>query len=93
MTPPTTTHLLHYGETAIPYTLTYARRKTVAIHVYPDQRVEVKAPEGSDFAAVEDFVRRRAAWIARKRAQFALLPAARPPRRYVSGEKIGRAHV
>lgn len=88
MTPPTTTHLLHYGETAIPYTLTYARRKTVAIHVYPDQRVEVKAPEGSDFAAVEDFVRRRAAWIARKRAQFALLPAARPPRRYVSGESF-----
>lgn len=86
MTP--TTHTLQYGETTIPYTLTYARRKTVAIHVFPDGRVEVRAPAGSDFAAVEGFLRRRAAWIVRKRAEFARLPAAPPPRRYVSGENF-----
>jgi predicted metal-dependent hydrolase len=92
---PSSTHVLHYGETDISYTLTHARRKTVAIHVYPDQSVLVKAPEGSDFAAVEGFVRRRAAWIVRKRAEFARLPAERPPKRYVSGESfvhLGRQH-
>jgi predicted metal-dependent hydrolase len=91
---PTTTHVLLYGETQIPYTLTYAPRKTVAIHVYPDGSVVVKAPLGSSFAAVEAFLHRRAGWIVRKRAEFVRLRAtqdARAPRRYVSGESF--AHL
>ncbi len=81
-------HSLRFGETTIAYTLLYAPRKTLAIHVYPDQRVTVKAPAGSDFAAVEDFLRRRAPWILRKQREFARYPAAPPPRRYVSGENF-----
>lgn len=85
---PANTYVLRFGETDIQYTLTYAARKTAAIHVYPDQSVAVKAPAGSSFAAVEGFVRRRAPWILRKQAEFARYPAERPPRRYVSGESF-----
>ena len=85
---PTNTHVLQFGETRIEYTLTYAARKTLAIHVYPDQSVAVKAPVGSGFVAVEGFVRRRAPWILRKQAEFARYPVAHPPRRYVSGESF-----
>ena len=45
-------HTLHFGDTAIEYTLIYAARKTLAIHVHPDRSVTVKAPAGSDFAAL-----------------------------------------
>ena len=48
---------LHFGDTVIEYTLTYAARKTLAIHVHPDRSVTVKAPAGSDFAAIEGFLR------------------------------------
>ncbi len=82
------THTLHFGDTAIEYTLTYAARKTLAIHVHPDRSVTVKAPAGSDFAAVEGFLRKRAPWILRKQAEFAALPPRQPPRRYVSGESF-----
>lgn len=82
------TYTLHFGDTAIEYTLTYAARKTLAIHVHPDRSVTVKAPAGSDFAAVEGFLRKRAPWILRKQAEFAALPPKQPPRRYVSGENF-----
>jgi len=82
------THTLHFGDTAIEYTLTYAARKTLAIHVHPDRSVTVKAPAGSDLAAVEGFLRKRAPWILRKQAEFAALPPKQPPRRYVSGESF-----
>ena len=36
-------HTLHFGDTAIEYTLTYAARKTLAIHVHPDRSVTVFA--------------------------------------------------
>ena len=81
-------HTLQFGDTAIEYTLTYATRKTLAIHVHPDRSVTVKAPAGSDFAAVEGFLRKRAPWILRKQAEFAALPPKQPPRRYVSGESF-----
>ena len=84
----TSVHTLHFGDTAIEYTLTYAARKTLAIHVHPDRSVTVKAPAGSDFAAVEGFLRKRAPWILRKQAEFAALPPKQPPRRYVSGESF-----
>jgi predicted metal-dependent hydrolase len=82
------THTLHFGDTAIEYTLTYAARKTLAIHVHPDRSVTVKAPAGSDLAAVEGFLRKRAPWVLRKQAEFAALPPKQPPRRYVSGESF-----
>ncbi len=81
-------HTLQFGDTAIEYTLTYATRKTLAIHVHPDRSVTVKAPAGSDFAAVEGFLRKRAPWILRKQAEFAALPPRQPSRRYVSGESF-----
>ncbi|MBK8798555.1 MAG: M48 family metallopeptidase [Anaerolineales bacterium] len=85
------THTLQFGDAAIEYTLNDAPRKTLAISVHPDCSVTVKAPAGSDFAAVEAFLRKRAAWILRKQAEFAVAPSQPPPRRYVSGENF--AHL
>lgn len=72
--------------TTIEYDLAYTSRKTLAIHVHPDLRVSVEAPEGSGFAQVEQKVRKRAAWIVKQLRDFEQYSFDLPPREYVSGE-------
>jgi predicted metal-dependent hydrolase len=80
-------HRLQYGTTAIDYELVYSRRKTLAIHVYPDGSVVVRAPLGTRLDRIADVVRKRAAWILRHQRQFRDYAAPKLlPRRYVSGE-------
>ena len=77
---------LQYGATRIEYSLLYAKRKTLAIHVKPDRTVQVKAPMGTALTDIEAVVRKRANWILRHQRQFASYPSPTPPRQYVSGE-------
>jgi predicted metal-dependent hydrolase len=75
-----------YGNTSIPYTLTYTDRDTLAIHVHPDTHVTVEAPLESDFARIEEKIRKRAAWILKQQRTFARFSFDLPPRQYVSSE-------
>jgi predicted metal-dependent hydrolase len=79
-------HLLTYESTAIPYTLRRTRRKTLGIRITPDAAVHVTAPVGATQAAVEEVLRRKAAWIVRKQAEVRAYRPPVPPRQYVSGE-------
>lgn len=80
---------LQYGTTTIEYELTYSKRKTLAIHVYPDGSVVVDAPLETDIEAVEAKVRKRAAWILRQQQQFQTYATTKVlPHRYVSGESF-----
>lgn len=80
---------VQYGTTTIEYELTYSKRKTLAIHVYPDGSVVVDAPIESDLVAVEVRVLKRAAWILRQQQQYKTYAVAKAlPRRYVSGESF-----
>jgi len=90
-----TVHNIQYGTTTIEYELSYARRKTLGITVHPDQRVTVRAPQGSPLAEVEAVVRKKGGWIIKKQQHFETYPPALPPRRYVSGEThlyLGRGY-
>jgi predicted metal-dependent hydrolase len=81
------TQVIQYGDTAIEYELVYTQRKTLAIHVYPDGSIIVKAPAGTEMVAVENIVKKRAAWILRQQRKFEMYLVAAPlPRQYVSGE-------
>jgi len=77
---------VQFGRTRIEYHLRYSPRKTLAIDVHPDLSVVVTAPAGSADEAVEQRVRKRAAWIVHQRRFFETYLPALPPRRYVSGE-------
>ncbi|HYF66195.1 MAG TPA: SprT family zinc-dependent metalloprotease, partial [Herpetosiphonaceae bacterium] len=74
------------GAAAITFELGYSRRKTLGISVHRDGRVAVKAPLGSDPAAVERIVRRRAGWIVKQQQVFAAQPPPRAPLQYRAGE-------
>jgi predicted metal-dependent hydrolase len=57
-------------------------RRRVAIHVLPDQTVEVRAPRNTSVAWIDDFVAENAAWIRQRQAD---LPG---PVRYATGTRI-----
>ncbi len=77
---------IQYGNTTIKYNLIFSPRKTLTIDVYPDLQITVQAPEGTELAAVEAKVKKRAPWILRQQRQFEIYLPKLPPRQYVSGE-------
>ena len=77
---------LQYGQTSIPYQLSYTDRQTLAIHVHPDLHVTVEAPLGSEFPEIEKRLHKKAAWILRQQRNFRRYSFEIPPRQYVSGE-------
>jgi len=74
-----------HGET-IPYLVRFRRRKDLAIHVHPDRRVTVDAPEGTTIDQVATRVARRADWIVKQRRFFEKFQPLPPDPTYVSGE-------
>ncbi|MFH0908790.1 MAG: SprT family zinc-dependent metalloprotease [bacterium] len=67
------------------YQITRSRRRTLAISVLPDCRVEVVAPMKAAVPAIEAKLTKRAGWIARQRRIFAAFHADRPKPRFCSG--------
>lgn len=59
----------------IDYRLVRSRRKTVAIHIRADGKVELRAPLRLPVMDAEGFLRSRAGWVARKLAELAQRPA------------------
>jgi predicted metal-dependent hydrolase len=87
---------IDYGTTQIEYDVCFSRRKTLAIQVYPDQRVSVRAPHGSALDTIATIVGKRAGWIVKQQQRFAsYAPPTVLPREYVSGESyryLGRQY-
>ncbi len=75
-----------YGSERIEFLLSRRERKTLAITVHPDLRVEVIAPIEADEDAIMKRVQSRARWILRQRRQFLSWMPKPAPRRYRSGE-------
>ena len=78
---------IEYGAQTIPFTLKRSnRRRTLAIHVYPDLSVRVLAPQRAKMAHILELVHKRAAWIVKKQHQFETYLPPVPPREYINGE-------
>lgn len=78
--------VVQWGTIYIPYEVQFARRKTLSISVHPDLSVNVRAPQGIDLETIQNFVRKRGAWINRSWRDFEQYLPKQPTRRYVSGE-------
>lgn len=76
----------HFGARTIPYTLTFAERRTLTIRVHPDLRVTAVAPLGTPPEEVDARVVRRAPWVLRRLRQYETYLPHLPARQYVSGE-------
>ncbi len=79
-------HSIAYGSQKIQFELHRTNRRTLAIHVHPDKRVEVVAPKKSEISKIYEKVKKRAKWIKTQQIYFDQFPAKAPERKYVSGE-------
>lgn len=69
-TPPESRSLRVEGG-SLHFELVRSARRTLAIQVHPDGRLVVRAPRRCPVAEIDRFVASRAAWIQRKRSEFA----------------------
>jgi predicted metal-dependent hydrolase len=87
---------LTYGGDSSRYEVRFlATRQTLAIEVYPDSRVLVRAPLGCSEALIAERVQKRAGWISRQLAEFERYRPRTPSRQYVNGEShlyLGRQY-
>ncbi len=74
-----------YEQIAFDYLLTLEARKTLAIHVFPDQSVRVKAPLHATEAKITGFLQRKIRWILKHQRYFAQFKP-RATKEYISGE-------
>lgn len=79
-------HSVQYGEHRIDFTIVRRERATLEIAVEPDASVVVAAPQAAPLAAIEEKVRKRAAWIRRQQRYFIQFLPRTPDRQYVAGE-------
>lgn len=77
---------LQYGIHTLEYVISRRDRKTLEIAVDPDGSVQVTAPLDAPMKAIEDKIRKRAAWIRRQQAYFAHFLPRTPDRLFVPGE-------
>jgi predicted metal-dependent hydrolase len=70
----------------VPYTLHRSARRTLALTVHADGSVEVTAPHQADDDAIEARIRKRGAWLLKRRGEFDRLRPRTPERSYVPGE-------
>ncbi|PLX40086.1 MAG: M48 family peptidase [Deltaproteobacteria bacterium] len=70
----------------IPYSYKLSKRRTLAIQVYPDLTVVVRAPLGTNTSEIRQQVIKRGSWIQKVWQKFELNPPKQAPLRYVGGE-------
>ena len=74
-----------YEQVSFEYDLTLESRKTLAVSVFPDQSVHVKAPLHAKEEKIEDFLRRKFRWVLKHQRYFARFKP-KAAKEYISGE-------
>jgi len=82
----TARYKVQYGEYRIDFSIVRRERTTLEIAVEPDASVVVAAPKDAPLAAIEDKIRKRAAWIRRQQRYFMQFFPRTSERQYVPGE-------
>lgn len=75
-----------YGKENISFSVLRGARKTLAIEVYPDSSVVIKAPTGTGFDEIQKKVSKRARWIIKQQEYFRQFDPRTPERQFVGGE-------
>lgn len=84
-------HSFRYGDETIAFTLRHQperKVKRVAIHVEPDGRVVVDAPQGVAHDLILSAIKKRSRWISKHLQAVRARLAHVLPRKYVSGESL-----
>lgn len=75
-----------FGRRRIRYRVLRRKRKTLQIAVLPNSSVEITAPVDSTPVAIQEKVKKRAAWIVKQQHWFRQFDPRTPARQYLGGE-------
>ncbi len=92
---PHATHRIAFGSETICFRLERHQRDQLRIDVEPDLTVQVRAPQGTPLAEIEQQVHRKGRWILKQLDFFQQFQPLPPPKSYVSGEShyyLGRQY-
>ena len=70
------------------YKVLQEKRKTLSIHVLPDSKIVVKAPNKATSSEIENFVKRKQSWIEKQLSYFKEFGAKKTDNNLVSGSEI-----
>ena len=79
---------IQYGEYRYEYCLIIQERKTISLTVYPDLQIAIKAPHDASSEKVEEFFKRKWAWIEKQLSFFRQFQLTKTKKQYVSGESF-----
>jgi predicted metal-dependent hydrolase len=85
---------LSYKGNDLEVLIIFSKRKTLALYVYRDSRIELRVPNRSTYREIDDFLSSKSEWILRKKAHFDSLPRPVIPA-YTDGSGhayLGRVH-
>ncbi len=77
---------LQYGSQCIDYRVVRRQRRTLEIAVEPDASVVIAAPVGAGIDAIEQKLRKRAAWVLRQQRYFSQFLPRATERLFIAGE-------
>ena len=80
--------VLSHGSLEIPFQVDFGQRQQLTIHVHPELRLEVKAPQGRELDRVLNRVNARARWISKQWRFFEKFQPLATTKRFVSGETV-----
>lgn len=79
-------HSIPYGTQKLDFSLKRTTRRTLAIHVYPNKKIEVVAPHNTTLQAIYEKIKKRARWVKDKQIYFEQFESVPVKREFVSGE-------
>ena len=77
---------VQYGSERIEYDIHFIDRKSLGIKVFPNRKVEIKAPLHTSLDKIQEKVRKRAPWILKQKDHFLSFEPRITERKYISGE-------
>lgn len=89
-------HHIQYGTKKIVFSIAEKKRKSIAIEVYPDTSVQIKAPFDYSIDDIKKIVSKRSRWIITQQKFFEQFLPETPKREYVMGEThkyLGRNYL
>ena len=77
-----------YGKYRYEYSLLYEDRKTTAITVFPNGKIVLKCPKGTEQFKIDAFLKKKWLWLEKQLRYFQKYKKKRAKREYVSGESF-----
>lgn len=77
---------IQYGSEKIEYSIHFVDRKSLGIKVFPNRKIEIKAPLHTPLDKIQEKVRKRAPWILKQKDHFLSFEPRITERKYISGE-------